>query len=66
MEDNGKCRNWSDFMTGFLLGSIDAAFPGTAKSVESCIDEDYFIVLFGEKKTRLKISVHAEVIEEGE
>ena len=65
MSEEGN-RDWSDYLTGFLIGSIDREFPGTEKSIESHIDENYFIVTLGEeKKTRLKVSVHAEICENG-
>ena len=64
MEDNGS-RDWSIYLTGFLIGSIERVFPGTAKSVEGCVGENHFFVTLGEeRKTRLKVSAHVEVVDE--
>ena len=65
VEDNGS-RDWSIYLTGFLIGSIERVFPGTAKSVEEgFVGENYFIVTLGEeKKTRLKVTINAEICED--
>lgn len=66
MGDNGS-RDWSIYLTGFLIGSIERVFPGTAKSVEACVGESYFFVTLGEeRKTTLKVSVSVEICEESE
>lgn len=64
MEDNGS-RDWSNYLTGFLISSIERVFPGAAKSVEACVGENSFFVTLGEeKKTKLKVSVSAEICDD--